>query len=109
MGSDVPAWVSADVVALDEPEPWDFGKQETTPDIVVINLGTNDHSKTNNVSSKSYVNAYIRLIQGVHGKYPKAQVIVMVRSLSYPPRHPSGSERRRKRKEEPRSPYKERR
>ncbi|KAI6089065.1 SGNH hydrolase-type esterase domain-containing protein [Hypoxylon rubiginosum] len=61
----------------DEPEPWDFSKQETTPDIVIINLGTNDNNEANNVTSEAYVDAYKKLIQGVHGKYPKAQVIVM--------------------------------
>ncbi|KAI1079708.1 SGNH hydrolase-type esterase domain-containing protein [Whalleya microplaca] len=61
----------------DEPEPWDFSKAETTPDIVVINLGTNDHNEANNVTTETYVAAYTNLIQGVHGKYPNAQVIVM--------------------------------
>ncbi|KAF3055032.1 putative acetylxylan esterase protein [Daldinia childiae] len=61
----------------DEPEPWAFEKQETTPDIVIINLGTNDNNAANNVSTETYVDAYKKLIQGVHGKYPKAQVVVM--------------------------------
>ncbi|KAI5860702.1 SGNH hydrolase-type esterase domain-containing protein [Durotheca rogersii] len=61
----------------DAPEPWDFERQETTPDIVVINLGTNDNNSANNVSTATYVDAYTKLIQGIHGKYPKAQVIVM--------------------------------
>lgn len=51
---------------------------ETTPDIVVINLGTNDNNVANNVSAAAYVDAYKKLIQGVHGKYPNAQVVVMV-------------------------------
>lgn len=62
----------------DNPEPWDFAKMETTPDIVVINLGTNDNNVANNVSSAAFVDAYKKLIQGVHGKYPNAQVVVMV-------------------------------
>ncbi|KAI1391960.1 SGNH hydrolase-type esterase domain-containing protein [Hypoxylon trugodes] len=61
----------------DEPEQWDFSKQETTPNIVVINLGTNDNNAHNNVTTATYVDAYTKLIEGVHGKYPKAQVIVM--------------------------------
>ncbi|KAG4217525.1 hypothetical protein PC116_g33994, partial [Phytophthora cactorum] len=60
-----------------DPEPWDFQKQETTPGIVIINLGTNDNNAANNVSTETYVDAYKNLIRGVHGKYPKAQVIVM--------------------------------
>ncbi|KAI1401585.1 SGNH hydrolase-type esterase domain-containing protein [Hypoxylon fuscum] len=61
----------------DGPEPWDFEKQDTIPDLVFINLGTNDNNEANNVTSEAYVDAYKKLIQGVHGKYPKAQVIVM--------------------------------
>ncbi|CAJ2504314.1 Uu.00g117080.m01.CDS01 [Anthostomella pinea] len=67
---------TADALA-DDPEPWDFSKQETTPDIVVINLGTNDNNAANNVTTETFVDAYTKLIEGVHGKYPKAQVIVM--------------------------------
>ncbi|KAH8166071.1 hypothetical protein CIB48_g2158 [Xylaria polymorpha] len=61
----------------DNPEPWDFKKMETTPDLVIINLGTNDNNVANNVSAEAYVAAYKKLIQGVHGKYPDAQVVVM--------------------------------
>ncbi|KAI1658671.1 hypothetical protein F4813DRAFT_388438 [Daldinia decipiens] len=53
-------------------------RTETAPDIVVINLGTNDNNTANNVSTETYVDAYKKLIRGIHGKYPKAQVIMMV-------------------------------
>ncbi|GKT42623.1 uncharacterized protein ColSpa_02804 [Colletotrichum spaethianum] len=46
-------------------------------DLAVINLGTNDASAANNVSKATYVEHYKRLIQGIHGKWPDAQVIVM--------------------------------
>ncbi|KAI1099584.1 SGNH hydrolase-type esterase domain-containing protein [Jackrogersella minutella] len=72
----------------DEPEPWDFDAQETTPDIVIINLGTNDNNSANNVSTEVYVDAYTKLIQGIHGKYPKAQVIVMQLWIGF---HPTGN------------------
>ncbi|KAH9888604.1 SGNH hydrolase-type esterase domain-containing protein [Xylariomycetidae sp. FL2044] len=61
----------------ENPEPWDFDSQDTTPDIVVINLGTNDNNEANNVTTETYVDAYTRLIQGVHGKYPSAHIVVM--------------------------------
>ncbi|KAK4660222.1 hypothetical protein QC762_117160 [Podospora pseudocomata] len=60
----------------DNPEPWDFSKQPAA-DIVVINIGTNDHNQHNNVSTEAYIDALGKIIQGVHGKWPKAQVIVM--------------------------------
>ncbi|KAI0886148.1 SGNH hydrolase-type esterase domain-containing protein [Annulohypoxylon maeteangense] len=72
----------------DEPESWDFDKQETTPDIVIINLGTNDNNTENHVSTETYVDAYKKLIQGVHGKYPEAQVLVMQLWMGF---HPYGN------------------
>lgn len=62
---------------IENPEPWDF-KKHPAADIVVINIGTNDHNAANNVSTTAYIDALTKIIQGVHGKYPKAQVIVMV-------------------------------
>lgn len=67
---------------VEKPEPWDFSKQPAA-DIVVINIGTNDNNKANNVSTTAYIDALTKLIQGVHGKWPKAQVVVMV-SLDVP-------------------------
>lgn len=61
----------------DNPEPWDFSKHPEA-DIVVINIGTNDQNEANNVTAEAYVEAYTKLVQGVHGKYPKAQVVLMV-------------------------------
>ncbi|KAL0937345.1 GDSL-like lipase acylhydrolase [Colletotrichum truncatum] len=60
----------------DDPEPWNFCNNPAA-DLVVINLGTNDANAANNVSKETYVESYKRLIQGVHGKWPRAQVIVM--------------------------------
>ncbi|KAK4125338.1 hypothetical protein N657DRAFT_655366 [Parathielavia appendiculata] len=66
----------ASVIHGDGPEPWDFSKQSPA-DIVVIDIDTNDNSQANNVSTEAYFNAVTKIIQGVHGKWPKAQVIVM--------------------------------
>ncbi|KAK3901177.1 hypothetical protein C8A05DRAFT_35134, partial [Staphylotrichum tortipilum] len=60
----------------DNPEPWDFSKHPAA-DLVVIRIGTNENNKANNVSTAAYVDALTKIIQGVHGKWPKAQVIVM--------------------------------
>ncbi|KAI8295666.1 hypothetical protein K4K59_004496 [Colletotrichum sp. SAR11_240] len=45
--------------------------------LVIINLGTNDANAANNVTKSTYVESYKKLIQGVHGKWPEAQVIIM--------------------------------
>jgi hypothetical protein len=60
----------------DNPEPWNFCKHPAA-DIVVINIGTNDQNAANNVSTATYIDALTKLIEGVHGKWPQAQVIVM--------------------------------
>ncbi|KAK1973384.1 GDSL-like Lipase/Acylhydrolase [Colletotrichum cereale] len=60
----------------DDPEPWDFSRNPPA-DLAVVNLGTNDANAANGVSKAAYVEHYKRLIQGIHGKWPKAQVIVM--------------------------------
>lgn len=47
---------------------------------MVINLGTNDSNQGNGggvVSDADYTTAYIKLINHIHEKYPKAQVIAM--------------------------------
>ncbi|KAK2026679.1 GDSL-like Lipase/Acylhydrolase [Colletotrichum zoysiae] len=60
----------------DDPEPWDFSRNPPA-DLVVINLGTNDANAANGVSKAAYVHHYKKLIQGIHGKWPEAQVIIM--------------------------------
>ena len=60
----------------DNPEPWDFSKQPAA-DIAVIMIGTNDNNEHNNVSTTAYIDALTKIIQGVHGKWPNAQVVVM--------------------------------
>ncbi|KAK0729954.1 Lipase, GDSL-like protein [Lasiosphaeris hirsuta] len=66
----------ASVAYGDNPEAWDFSKRPAA-DIVVINIGTNDQNSANNVSAPAYADALTKIIQGVHGKWPNAQVIVM--------------------------------
>lgn len=66
----------------DDPEPWDFSKNPPA-DLAVINLGTNDANAANSVSKATYVESYKRLIQGIHGKWPEAQVIIMVRPIPH--------------------------
>lgn len=66
----------------DEPEVWDFSKHPAA-DIVVINLGTNDANPSNNVTTEGFVEQYTELIEGVHGVWPNAQIILIVSPLSF--------------------------
>jgi hypothetical protein len=62
-----------------EPEPWDFGRQEAA-DLVFINIGTNDANPSNNVTTDGYVTQYTELIEGIHGVWPEAQIVLIVRN-----------------------------
>lgn len=48
---------------------------------MIINIGTNDQNSANNVPALVYADALTKLIQGVHGKYPESQIIVMVKYI----------------------------
>lgn len=69
---------------LENAEPWDFSTQPAA-DLVVINIGTNDQNAYNNVSAQTYQDSLTRLIQGVHGVWPNAQVVLMVSTARSPP------------------------
>lgn len=62
----------------ERPEAWDFGKEgRRGADLVVVNLGTNDAHPANGVGSKDFREAYVGLVEDVHGVYPRAQIVVM--------------------------------
>jgi hypothetical protein len=60
---------------LDIPD-WDFAAHPAA-DITVINIGTNDNNTANNVSSTQFYNSYIQLINEVHTRWPRSQIIVI--------------------------------
>lgn len=58
-----------------ETEPkWDFDR--FTPDVVCINLGTNDFSTTG-VNVDNYVSAYVTFAGKVLDRYPEAELVVL--------------------------------
>lgn len=58
-----------------EPEVWD--EKKFSPDIVVINIGTNDASFVREVEERrlSYVSSYRQLIEAVHRRSPEARIV----------------------------------
>ena len=54
---------------------WDFGKRQ--PDIIVINLGTNDDSYTKNIKERQeeYSTAYTEFLKTVRAKNPDAKIV----------------------------------
>jgi hypothetical protein len=62
----------------DKTERWDFSR--FTPDVVCINLGTNDLS-THNYDVKRLRQAYVDFIRTVRGHYPKSKIVMLVGSM----------------------------
>lgn len=59
-------------------QPWDFSS--FTPDIVCINLGTNDLS-TNNYDVALFEDAYGKFVDTVRGHYPHAKIVMLTGSM----------------------------
>jgi len=60
----------------DPASTWDFSIK---PDVVVVNLGTNDYTKGD--PGQPYQDAMIELTTTIRGKYPEAHIIVSVSSM----------------------------
>jgi len=72
------------IIADDASTTWDHNNY--VPDIVVINLGTNDFyaevvSAAYNLDSTSFVNAYITFVKKLRTYYPNAHIICCVGSM----------------------------
>ncbi|MBO4810703.1 MAG: lipase [Prevotella sp.] len=61
-----------------EAERWDFNRFR--PDVVCINLGTNDLS-TRNYDVKLFRQAYEQLLRQIRGKNPKAKIVLLTGSM----------------------------
>lgn len=61
-------------ITLDETD-WDFSR--FVPDVVVVNLGTNDasYTKTDKVKRKEYTDAYVEFIKVIREKNPDAHIL----------------------------------
>ncbi len=62
----------------DKSEKWDFGR--FAPDVVCINLGTNDLS-TQNYDIRRFKSAYKKFLMTVRGKNPKAKIVLLCGSM----------------------------
>jgi lysophospholipase L1-like esterase len=52
---------------------WDFSRFQ--PDAVVVNLGTNDFSTTDDPTSEQFQTAYVMLLEHLREKYPNASIL----------------------------------
>ena len=62
----------------DKREQWDFSRYQ--PDVVCINLGTNDLS-TPNFDIKLFTEAYRKFLKTVRGHYPNAKIVLLTGSM----------------------------
>jgi lysophospholipase L1-like esterase len=67
-----------DRIIASDGAPWSF---EWQPDVVAINLGTNDFSTDNDPSQELYVSTYVEFLAHVRDVYPDAQILVLQPSL----------------------------
>lgn len=58
-------------------EPWDFSLY--TPDVVCINLGTNDTAQEYVVSL--FTEGMVKFVKTVHGHYPKAKIVLLTGTM----------------------------
>lgn len=58
---------------------WDFAAW--TPDVVVINLGTNEFNAKENPEEAGWVDAYLKFIKQIRGNYPKAVIYCSVGTM----------------------------
>jgi hypothetical protein len=66
------------ILAANPDLKWDFKKY--TPDVVVINLGTNDFAHSN-PDSALFVGTYIKFIGTIRSNYPNASIICLTGSM----------------------------
>ena len=77
VGEDMPAHYDYTLFP-DKTELWDFNR--FTPQVVCINLGTNDLS-TNNYDLKLFKQAHWEFLQQVRSHYPKAKIVLLCGSM----------------------------
>ncbi|KAJ5151143.1 Esterase SGNH hydrolase-type subgroup [Penicillium canariense] len=59
-----------------EPEKWDV-EAEQPADLVLIQMGGNDHRHPNEVPGKDFYNAYVDMIEDIHRVWPHAVVLIV--------------------------------
>jgi hypothetical protein len=60
-----------------EPEEWDVSAEQPA-DLVIIQMGGNDHRHPNDVPGRDFYHGYVTMIEDIHRVWPKATVVIMV-------------------------------
>lgn len=64
-----------------EPEEWDVTAEQPA-DLVIIQMGGNDHRHPNEIPGENFFDGYIEVIEDVHKHWPDASIVIMVRPFS---------------------------
>jgi len=64
---------------LDSPHQWDFSK--FTPDVLFINLGTNDTWEMSSFNAEKYEQNFRKLMNSVTTHYPKTPIVLLTGSM----------------------------
>lgn len=67
---------------LDSPHQWDFSK--FTPDVLFINLGTNDTWEMSSFNAEKYERNFRKLMNSVTVHYPKTTIVLLTGSMMGP-------------------------
>lgn len=67
---------------LDSPHQWDFSK--FTPDVLFINLGTNDTWEMSSFNAEKYERNFRKLMNSVTAHYPKTTIVLLTGSMMGP-------------------------
>ncbi len=67
---------------LDSPHQWDFSK--FTPDVLFINLGTNDTWEMSSFNAEKYERNFRKLMNSVTAHYPKTTIVLLTGSMMEP-------------------------
>ncbi|XRM45749.1 hypothetical protein ABZX51_008823 [Aspergillus tubingensis] len=70
------AGVRANATYGNQPEKWDFSAHRAA-DLVIIDLGTNDHRAVNDIPGSTFYDSYVELVTSVHETWPNAQIVIM--------------------------------
>ncbi|KAL4884840.1 SGNH hydrolase-type esterase domain-containing protein [Aspergillus karnatakaensis] len=59
-----------------EPEEWDVSAEQPA-DLVIIQMGGNDHRHPNEIPGEEFYQNYIDVIENVHKHWPDAEIVIM--------------------------------
>lgn len=63
-----------------ESSVWDYSL-EPAPQVVLINLGTNDFSTENDPTPESFLEGYLGMLRGIRARYPEALILCTIGPL----------------------------